>query len=413
MQTYLVGGAVRDRLLGLEVSDRDWVVVGATPEAMQELGFLPVGKDFPVFLHPESKEEYALARTERKSGRGYKGFVFDASPEVSLEQDLRRRDLTINAIAQQEDGQLVDPYNGQRDLQLRVLRHVSPAFSEDPLRVLRVARFAARYKAFGFTVADETLQLMSEMARSGELTTLVAERVWQELHKALESTHPEVFIQVLRECQALQYVLPEVDALFGVPQTEKYHPEIDTGEHLLLALQQSARMNSSAKVRFAVLLHDLGKATSPPDKLPRHTGHEQRSGQLAKSLADRLKVPHEYSSLASLVAQWHTHVHRALELRPSTVLKLLRAVDVFRRPDRLDELLSACEADARGRAGLQQRAYPQANYVRDAWQCCLEVDVPSLQAQGYQGAALGEQIDKERLRLLAAYKAHYLKETNA
>lgn len=397
MQTYLVGGAVRDKLLGLSVSDRDWVVVGGTPEELLAKGYQQVGKDFPVFLHPDSKEEYALARTERKSSSGYTGFECDASAEVTLEQDLLRRDLTINAIAEDINGELVDPYNGQRDLQDRVLRHVSPAFSEDPLRVLRVARFAARFAHLGFSIAAETLQLMQHMAGQGELETLPAERLWVEIQKALQSPSPQVFISSLREAKALAAILPEVDALFGVPQTASYHPEIDTGEHMLLVLEQAAQLELSPAARYAALLHDLGKGTTPAKELPSHRGHELRSKHLAAAVSKRLKVSAECAAIAELVAEFHLHTHRALELKPQTLLKLLLALDAFRRPTRLDDFLAACEADARGRKGLQNKLYPQAEYIRAVFAACQNINVAELQEQGYSGAQLGEQIHRQRL----------------
>ncbi|MFK8018483.1 MAG: multifunctional CCA addition/repair protein [Pseudomonadales bacterium] len=403
MQTFLVGGAVRDTLLDLPVHDRDWVVVGGSPEKMLALGYQQVGRDFPVFLHPDTKEEYALARIERKVGSGYTGFECDASSGVTLEEDLQRRDLTINAIAQNEEGQFVDPYGGVDDLRNKVLRHVSPAFVEDPLRVLRVARFAARFAILGFTIAPQTLQLMSDMASQGELKDLVAERVWQELQRAMQSHRPDVFIQSLRDCRALEYVLPEVDDLFGVPQTEKYHPEVDTGIHTLMALQQAVLLDASLPARYAVLLHDLGKGQTPRNEWPRHIAHEQRSKLLADSVSQRLKVPADCADCARLVAQYHTHCHRALELNPKSLLKLIQSLDAMRRPERLHDFVIACEADARGRTGFEDREYPQAEYLRGALTVCQQVDISTLKEIGYSGVDMGEQIRLQRLRDLTAY----------
>src|SRR5688572_24768063 len=353
MKIYEVGGAVRDALLGLPVEERDWVVVGATPDDLTAQGFKRVGKDFPVFLHPKTGEEYALARTERKTGRGYTGFAFDTAATVTLEQDLERRDLTINAIARSSDGEIIDPWSGRADLAARVLRHVSPAFREDPLRVLRVARFAARFAPLGFTVAPPTLALMKEIVAAGEMEALTVERVWQETVKGLRTERPDVYFEVLRSCGALARLFPEVDALFGVPQPERWHPEIDTGVHLLMALRVAAELSKSETVRFAVLTHDLGKGTTPSAILPAHHGHEGRSVELLEALCARLPVPNKFRELAVLVARHHGVVHKAAELRPQTVLKLITETDGIRQPDRFDELLLACEADARGRKGLR------------------------------------------------------------
>ncbi|MCW2269363.1 Multifunctional CCA protein [compost metagenome] len=404
MQIYKVGGAVRDRLLGRPVSDIDWVVVGATAEQMQALGFRPVGADFPVFLHPESGEEYALARTERKSGRGYGGFTFHASPEVTLEEDLIRRDLTINAMAEDEQGIVSDPYHGQKDLESRILRHVSPAFTEDPLRVLRVARFAARYASLGFSVAPETIDLMRQLSESGELQALTAERSWKEIARALMEDHPQVFIQVLRECGALKELLPEVDALFGVPQPAAHHPEIDCGIHTLSVLEQAARHQQPLTVRWACLLHDLGKGTTPEAQWPRHIAHEHRGLQLIEAVNQRFKVPRDCQELAMLVGEFHTHCHRALELKASTLLELLQRFDVYRRPQRFEEFICACEMDARGRKGLEQREYPQADYLRGAVAAARAVQVQPLVQQGLTGQALGEALKGERLKALKTYK---------
>ena len=404
MQIYKVGGAVRDRLLGKPVTDIDWVVVGASTEEMLAKGFRPVGADFPVFLHPRTGEEYALARTERKSGRGYGGFTFHASPEVTLEEDLIRRDLTINAMAEDDHGQLTDPYQGQRDLQARVLRHVSPAFAEDPLRVLRVARFAARYAALGFTVAPETLELMRQLSESGELQALTAERSWKEISRALMEEQPQVFIQVLRDCGALKVLLPEIDALFGVPQPEVHHPEIDSGVHTLSVLHQAAQHQQPLTVRWACLLHDLGKGLTPQDEWPRHIAHEHKGLKLIKAVNTRFKAPRDCQELAMLVGEYHTHGHRALELKPSTLLELLQSFDVYRRPQRFEEFIVACEMDARGRKGLEQRCYPQADYLRGAATAARNVAVQPLLEQGFKGPELGEALKRERLKALKVYK---------
>jgi len=405
MKIYTVGGAVRDRLLGLPVTDIDRVVVGATAEEMLQLGYRPVGSDFPVFIHPHTGEEYALARTERKSGRGYGGFVFHASPQVTLEEDLTRRDLTINAMAEDDEGHLTDPHHGQHDLQQRVLRHVSPAFAEDPLRVLRVARFAARYAGLGFTVAEPTLALMQQLSDSGELQALTPERSWKEISRALMEPHPEVFIEVLRACGALKELLPEVDALFGVPQPEAHHPEIDTGIHTLSVLRQAAVHQQPLTVRWACLVHDLGKGTTPPEEWPRHIAHEHRGLTLIKAVNHRLKVPRDCQELALLVGQYHTHGHRALELKPSTLLDLLQSFDVYRRPQRFEEFVVSCEMDARGRLGFEQREYPQADYLRGAAGVARAVQVQPLVAQGFTGKALGDALNRERLEALKRYKA--------
>ncbi|WP_426385859.1 multifunctional CCA addition/repair protein [Pseudomonas brassicacearum] len=404
MQIYKVGGAVRDRLLGIPVTDIDRVVVGATAEEMLARGFRPVGADFPVFLDPKSGEEYALARTERKSGQGYGGFVFHASPEVTLEEDLVRRDLTINAMAEDDHGNLTDPYHGQRDLEARVLRHVSPAFAEDPLRVLRVARFAARYAPLGFKVADETLELMRQLSDSGELEALTAERSWKEISRALMEKQPQVFIQVLRDCTALKVLMPEVDALFGVPQPEAHHPEIDTGVHTLSVLEQAALHQQPLTVRWACLLHDLGKGLTPRHEWPRHIAHEHTGLKLIKAVNERFKAPRDCQELALLVGQYHTHGHRALELKASTLLELLQSFDVYRRPQRFEEFIAACEMDARGRKGLEDRSYPQADYLRGAAAAARAVAVQPLLEKGFKGPELGEAIKRERLKALKGYK---------
>ncbi|PTQ67085.1 multifunctional CCA addition/repair protein [Pseudomonas sp. GV071] len=405
MQIYKVGGAVRDRLLGRPVTDVDWLVVGASAEEMLAQGFRPVGDDFPVFLHPKTQEEYALARTERKSGRGYGGFTFYASPDVTLEDDLTRRDLTINAMAEDDHGNVLDPYGGLKDLDARVLRHVSPAFAEDPLRVLRVARFAARYAPLGFQVAEETQALMRSLSESGELSSLTPERSWKEISRALMEDRPDVFIEVLHNCGALNAMLPELDALFGVPQPAAHHPEIDTGMHVLSVLRQCAEHQQPLTVRWACLLHDLGKGLTPPEEWPRHIAHEHRGVKLIKAVNERCKAPRDCQELAVLVGEYHTHGHRALELKASTLLELLQTFDVYRRPQRFEEFIAACEMDARGRLGLEQREYPQAAYLRAAAEAARAVKVQPLVEQGFKGAELGEALKRERLKALQAYKA--------
>ena len=406
MKTYLVGGAVRDRLLGIEVKDRDYVVVGARPQELLDRGYKPVGKDFPVFLHPDTREEYALARTERKTGRGYHGFAFDADPSVTLEDDLRRRDLTINAIAQDEHGTLIDPFGGARDLEAKVLRHVSPAFAEDPVRVLRLARFAARYAARGFRIADETMQLLRQMVASGEVDHLVAERVWAETCKALTEQTPSAFLLCLRDCGALQRVMPEVDALFGVPQRAEYHPEIDTGIHTGMVLDMAARLApGDALIGWCALTHDLGKALTPPDKLPSHPAHEHAGVAPVVALCTRLKVPNEYAALAQLVCRLHLLAHTALQLRPATVLGLFEQLDAFRKPERLAQFLLACEADKRGRLGLEDSDYPQARFLRSAFAAAKQVASQAFVDQGLTGTEVGEAIRAARVQAIAALSA--------
>ena len=407
MKVYLVGGAVRDELLGIPVRERDWCVVGATPEQLEAEGYRPVGKDFPVFIHPDSGEEYALARTERKTGAGYHGFAFHAAPDVTLEEDLRRRDLTINAIARGDDGALIDPFGGAADIEDRTLRHVSDAFSEDPVRVLRVARFAARFSGRGFDVAAETLALMREMVDSGEVDALVAERVWKETASALAEDQPQVYFEVLRRCGALARVFPEIDALFGVPQPEKWHPEIDCGVHTMMVLQQAARLSDDVPVRFAALAHDLGKATTAKDKLPSHPGHEGRSVKLVRRLCERLRVPNDCRDLGLIAAEYHTHCHRALELRASTLLKVLNRTDAFRRPERFEQFLLACEADSRGRTGFEERPYPQADYFRGALDAAATIETSDLNSSGLKGADIGKAIGERRLAALRDYRADY------
>jgi len=400
MKTYLVGGAVRDQLLNLPVTERDWVVLEETPESMLKKGFRPVGKDFPVFLHPESSEEYALARTERKTGPGYKGFSIHSTPDVSLEQDLLRRDLTINAIAMSSEGEVIDPYNGIADLENRILRHVSPAFSEDPVRVLRVARFAARYAHLGFQIADETLRLMQQMVRGGEIDYLVPERVWAELYKALIERTPSAFFYALRECGALAKIFPEIDALFGIPQPRQHHPEIDTGIHTMLSLEQAARLSEKPEIRFAVLVHDLGKAISPKERLPHHYGHEKTGLPLLEQLADRIRVPNHYRMLAKRVMRYHTLAHRAFELRPATLTDLLLDLGAFKNTSTLKDFLLACEADARGRGGTEKTAYPQADYILEAAKAAAAIDISGVLKSGLEGAQIGAAIRRLRIHAI-------------
>jgi tRNA nucleotidyltransferase (CCA-adding enzyme) len=404
MQTYRVGGAVRDALLGLPVNDHDWVVVGATPQEMIAAGFLPVGKDFPVFLHPQTREEHALARTERKTARGYHGFAFHAEPGVTLEQDLARRDLTINAMAEDESGRVIDPFGGQADLGRRVLRHVTAAFREDPVRILRVARLAARFA--DFSVAPETLALMREMVESGEVDALVAERVWQELARGLMEHKPSRMFELLRECGALARLLPEVDRLWGVPQRADYHPEVDTGVHLMMVLDMSARLQASLPVRFACLTHDLGKGTTPAEILPKHIGHEERSARLLKKVCDRLRVPTECRELADVVAREHGNIHRSNEFGAAALVRLLERCDAFRKPQRFEAILLACECDARGRGGLQEKPYPQRERLLSALSAAQAVATHEIaeqaQSDGVDGPRIGEIIHKARVAAVAA-----------
>ncbi len=405
MQTYLVGGAVRDALLGLPVRERDWVVVGARPEELARDGYRLVGRDFPVFLHPTTHEEYALARTERKTGPGYRGFETRHSPDVTLEDDLRRRDLTINAMARDPDGALIDPYGGARDLEARVLRHVSEAFAEDPVRILRVARFAARFAPLGFRVAPETMTLMRGMVAAGEAGALVPERVWQETAKALAEPAPEAFVAVLREAGALAVVFPELDRLYGVPQPPRWHPEVDTGVHVGLVLAAAARLTPLPRVRFAALVHDLGKGTTPPSEWPKHVGHEERGARLIVALAERLRVPNAFRELAVLVARHHGLSHRVLELRASTVLELLEHCDALRRPERFGEFLLACEADMRGRTGFADCDYPQAAFLRLALTRVRTIELDADERAGLDGAAIGARLREKRLAALQALRA--------
>nr|WP_277422224.1 multifunctional CCA addition/repair protein [Vibrio sinaloensis] len=400
VQRYLVGGAVRDQLLNIAVYDKDWVVVGATPEQLVKQGFTAVGKDFPVFLHPQTKEEHALARTERKTGSGYTGFECYFAADVTLEEDLMRRDLTINAMAQDDAGHIVDPYQGQQDLHDRILRHVSDAFVEDPLRVLRVARFAAKLHHLGFTVANETMELMRTIADSGELRHLTAERVWQEWHKSLSTQSPQVFLSILRECGALEVVLPELDALFGVPQPEKWHPEIDTGIHTLMVAEQAARLSDSLPVRFASQVHDLGKGITPESEWPSHKMHCHTGLKLIKKLCDRVRVPNEYRDLSLMVCEQHSNIHRAAELRPETKLKVLNKFDVWRKPDRLQNILICCMADSRGRTGFEEIEYPQKNIFEQAYQAALSVNVQDIIKDGFKGADIRIEMEKRRVEAI-------------
>jgi tRNA nucleotidyltransferase (CCA-adding enzyme) len=402
LRIYLVGGAVRDRLLCLPVDELDYVVVGASAEEMLRRGFTQVGKDFPVFLHPETKDEYALARTERKSAPGYHGFVVHAAPDVTLEQDLARRDLTINALAEDWDGRIIDPFGGVADLKARVLRHVSPAFVEDPVRILRVARFAARFAELGFHVADETMALMRDMVAAGEVDALVPERVWQEMAKALSESRPSLFFLVLRECGALARLLPELDRLFGVPQPAQWHPEIDTGVHVMLVVDTAARLSDAAEVRFAALCHDLGKGTTPPETWPRHHGHEERSVDLVTAVCDRFRVPKRFCELARITARYHGLVHRAAELRSTTLLAMFEGVDLFRRPGRLEQMLLACEADYRGRLGHEERAYPQAELVRRCARAARGLDLGSIAESAAEPRRIPDEIRRARLAAIGA-----------
>ncbi len=378
MKIYLVGGSVRDEILEMPVTDHDYVVVGSSPDEMVRLGYRPVGKDFPVFLHPQSQEQYALARTERKVSRGYKGFEVFASPEVTLQEDLARRDLTINSIAKDQGGNIIDPFDGVADLEAGLLRHISPAFTEDPVRVLRTARFAAR---FGFRIVRETLELMSEMVHNGEVDALVPERVWQEFARGLMERKPSRMFYALRECSALLRIMPEVDALFGVPQPAQYHPEIDTGVHVMMVIDHAASKNYSLPVRFAALTHDLGKGTTPPEEWPRHIGHEARSVKLVQDLCDRIKAPNEARDLALLVARYHGDVHRAAELRPPTIANMLQGVDAYRKPERFEEFLQACACDFHGRPGYAEKPYPQAERLREALSAARSVDAGAIAAE--------------------------------
>lgn len=403
-QIYLVGGAVRDRLLGLKPKERDWVVVGSDPESMVDQGYRPVGQSFPVFIHPQTAEEYALARTERKTGRGYKGFSFFADSSVTLEQDLRRRDLTINAIAEDKSGLLIDPIGGQRDLESRLLRHVSEAFSEDPLRVLRIARFMSQLAPFKFNIAAETLELMRLITDSGELEYLTPERVWLETEKALLTSRPRLYFETLRQVGALKILFPEIDRLYGVPQNPKYHPEIDTGLHTMLSLDQICNNSEELRLRFATLVHDLGKGTTAKEHWPRHIGHEERGVKQIELLSKRLRVPNDCKDLAVKVSRWHLHCHKALELKPGKVEKLFSGLDLWRKPDLLKDFLSCCLADVRGRTGLENQPYPQAEYLTLCFEAASEVDSKAIQDAGFTGVEIGKQMQLKRIAAIAATK---------
>jgi tRNA nucleotidyltransferase (CCA-adding enzyme) len=405
MQVYLVGGAVRDALLGREAREKDYVVVGGSAEELTRAGFRPVGRDFPVFLHPQTNAEHALARRERKTGPGYRGFVTEFSPDITLEEDLLRRDLTINAIAQADDGTLIDPYGGRADIEARMLRHVSPAFSEDPVRILRVARFAARFASLGFKVHERTRELMRGMVAAGEADALVAERVWQETERALGESRPEVFFEVLRDCGALKVIFPEVDALFGVPQPAQWHPEIDTGVHVLLCLKRAAELDAPVSVRFAVLVHDLGKGATPPAEWPKHLMHESRGLPLIDALCSRLKVPAALRELGRMAAKQHTNVHRARELRPGTVLRLLEECDAFRRPERFSEMLLACQCDAQGRTGLESSPYPQREVLEAARAAASAAQLNEDERAGLNGPAIAAALKAKRLAALSAARS--------
>ncbi|PID44947.1 MAG: multifunctional CCA addition/repair protein [Proteobacteria bacterium] len=400
MKVFLVGGAVRDRLLGMPVTDRDWVVVGASPRQMQAAGYRSVGKDFPVFLHPETHEEYALARTERKTKAGYHGFEFDTAADVTLEQDLARRDLTINAIAEDADGNVLDPYHGQQDLQARILRHVSPAFAEDPVRILRISRFLARFHRLGFRIANDTMRLMKAMVGDGEVDALVAERVWQEMAKALQEPNPEQFFLALRECGALQVLFPEIDRLFGVPQVKVYHPEVDTGIHAMMVLQQCCLLTDDPMTRFAALTHDLGKGVTRADILPHHYGHEAAGVPLVKALCTRLKVPNAYRQLAELCCEYHTHIHRAFELKPKTLLKVLTVTDAYRKPERFKQLLLVSKADSRGRPGFEDREYLQGSFYETLFEATKAIPVKPIIDKGFKGEAVKAALQRERLKVI-------------
>ena len=404
MKTFLVGGAVRDYLLNYPVKEKDWVVIGETPESMVKQGFRPVGKDFPVFLHPETQDEYALARTERKTAPGYKGFTVHASPEVTLEQDLIRRDLTINAIAMDEQGSLIDPYNGKKDIERRIFRHISPAFSEDPVRVLRIARFSARYAHLGFTIADETLDLMKQMVSNGETEHLVAERVWAELHKTLSEKTPTAFFHTLKECNALQSIFPEIDKLFGIPQPEKFHPEVDTGIHSLLSLEQASKLSNKPEVRLAALLHDLGKAETEPSKWPSHHGHEQKGLPILEKFCSRLRIPKAFKTLSTQVMNYHTHCHRVFELKASTLTDMLNTLGAFKTSNStIEDFVLACEADAKGRTGLENTPYPQSIYLIKAAEAAKKIDTSSILNSDLKGSKIGDAIRNLRIKAIADF----------
>jgi tRNA nucleotidyltransferase (CCA-adding enzyme) len=401
MQTFLVGGAVRDKILKYPVTDKDWVVVGATPEKLIKKGYKSVGKDFPVFLHPETAQEYALARTERKSGKGYKGFEVFAEQSVTLEEDLIRRDLTINAMAADDNGDIVDPFNGQEDLKNKILRHVSPAFTEDPLRVLRVARFLARYFHLGFSIAPSTKELMTELAKSGELKALTPERVWTETARALSEKSPHIYFQTLRDCGALSDWFPEIDCLWGVPNPERWHPEIDTGVHTMMVLEQSALLSKDTMTRFSALCHDLGKGITPKEEWPSHKGHEKAGVSIIETLCNRLRAPKEHCELAKIVSEFHLHLHKIEELKPKTIVKVLEKTDAFRKPKRFEKFLIACEADYRGRTGFENLPYPQSGIMKQAFNVCSEISTKEFIAEGYRGKQIGEKLHNERVKSVA------------
>ncbi|HGM9712162.1 multifunctional CCA addition/repair protein [Proteus mirabilis] len=405
MKIYLVGGAVRDQLLNLPVKDRDWVVVGATPETLLQQGYQQVGKDFPVFLHPDTHEEYALARTERKSGSGYTGFTCYAAPDVTLEDDLQRRDLTINAIAYSAKGEYIDPYHGIDDIHAKLLRHVSDAFSEDPLRVLRVARFAARFAPLGFTIAPETMSLMQEMTNSGELNALTAERVWKETEKALHSQAPQVYFEILHQCGALKILFPEINALFGVPAPKKWHPEIDTGIHTMMVLAMASQLTDDIAVRFSALCHDLGKGVTPVENWPHHHGHGPTGVPLVEALCQRYRIPNQIRDLAKLAAKYHDHLHRIEKMRPSKIIRLFDAIDAWRKPERIDQLAIISEADARGRQGAENLPYPQGIFFRQAFKIANQVDVKSIVSRGLKGSAIREALTKQREVAIIEWKS--------
>ncbi|MCG6938496.1 MAG: multifunctional CCA addition/repair protein [Gammaproteobacteria bacterium] len=407
MKIYLVGGAVRDELLGYPYKEKDWVVVGATAAEMLSAGYQQVGKDFPVFLHPETREEYALARTERKIGAGYKGFKIHASPEVTLEDDLLRRDLTINAIAKDENGRLIDPYNGIEDIKNKTLRHVSGAFVEDPVRILRVARLMARYAHLGFTVASDTMSLMKNMVVNGEVDALVPERVWQEMQKALGEKTPSAFVTILRDCGALKRIIPELDRLWGVPQPQEHHPEIDTGIHTMMVLAQACRLSQNPQVRFAALLHDLGKATTPENEWPSHINHEARGAEIVVEVCKRLRIPNEYRDLAERTARYHLRYHRALELKAATVVNTLERLDAFRKPQQFENFLLACEADARGRPGYENLDFPQGDYFRQAYKVAKNINIDELRSLGFENLALSSKIRESRIKAVSELKNNF------
>jgi tRNA nucleotidyltransferase (CCA-adding enzyme) len=408
-KTYLVGGAVRDELLGINPKEYDWVVVGDTPESLADRGFRPVGQSFPVFLHPDTKDEYALARTERKTGRGYKGFSFYADPSVTLEQDLQRRDLTINAIAKDDTGAITDPFGGQKDLRERQLKHVSDAFSEDPLRVLRVARFMAKLAPYGFSVAPETLLLMKDIVASGELEELTPERIWLETEKALLTDKPRFYFETLQQVGALKILFPEIDILFGVPQNPKYHPEIDTGLHTMLSLEQICSDSAELSVRFATLVHDLGKGTTPKEQWPSHNGHEERGVKQIELLAKRLRVPNDCRDLAIKVSRWHLHCHRAFELKAGTIEKLFSGLDLWRNPDLLKDFLQCCRADIRGRTGMEKEEYSQTAYLSECFEAARAVDSQAIRDAGFEGAEIGKKMQEARIAAIQEIKSQSAK----